>query len=321
MATVSKYRGKWKCQVRKRGFPTQTRTFTTKAEATSWGHEVESQMGRGTYVVPDKATQEMTVAELLRRYLREESPHKKSGSADVYRAKPLLSALGAYNVTTLTAALLNDYKGCRLRQVAAQTVVHELTLLHRAYVVGVEDWGLILPLGIPRTRRPRLPKGRDKRVRDSDVARIVAATKSEELGVVIQIAIETAMRRGELLGLTWDRVDLEKRTALLDKTKTGSPRTVPLSRRAVALLEPRKQDDGRVFELRAMSASRAFTRAVRRAGMENIRFHDLRHEATSRLFERGLNVIEVARITGHKTLSMLDRYTHLDVRHLVDKLD
>ncbi|WP_092582765.1 tyrosine-type recombinase/integrase [Achromobacter sp. NFACC18-2] len=69
-----------------------------------------------------------------------------------------------------------------------------------------------------------------------------------------------------------------------------------------------------------MSASRAFTRAVRRAGMENIRFHDRLHEATSRLFERGLNVIEVAKITGHKTLSMLDRYTHLDVRHLVDKL-
>lgn len=320
MATVSKYREKWKCQVRKKGFPTQTRTFSTKAEATSWGCEVESRMGRGTYVIPDKATQDMTVADLLRRYLREESPHKKSGSADTYRIKPLVGTLGAYNVTTLTSASLKDYKTLRLASVAPQTVVHELSLLHRAYVVGVEDWGLVLPMGIPRTRRPRLPKGRERRVRDSDIARISAATESEELGVVIQIAVETAMRRGELLGLTWDRVDLERSSALLDETKSGSPRTVPLSRRVVALLEPRKQDDGRVFELRPMSASRAFTRAVRRAGMENIRFHDLRHEATSRLFERGLNVIEVAKITGHKTLSMLDRYTHLDVRHLVDKL-
>lgn len=126
---ISKHYGKWKCQVRKKGFPPQIRTLSTKAEATAWGREVESQMVREAYVVPDKTTQGMTVAELLQRYLREESPHKKSGSADLYRVKPLLSALGAYNVSTLTSSKLNDYKGRRLAQVAAQTVVHELTLL------------------------------------------------------------------------------------------------------------------------------------------------------------------------------------------------
>ncbi|MNL23665.1 Phage integrase family protein [compost metagenome] len=96
---------------------------------------------------------------------------------------------------------------------------------------------------------------------------------------------------------------------------------MPLSQQVVAFLEPRQQNDGRVFELRPMSTSRAFTRVAQRAGMENIRVHALRQEATSRLFEGSLNVIEVAKITRHKNLPMRDRYTLLDVRHLVDKLD
>jgi len=129
------------------------------------------------------------------------------------------------------------------------------------------------------------------------------------------------MRRSEILGICWENVDIDRRSIYLEKTKNGLSRTVPLSPRALQVLQSMQRTaTGPVFTLAASSVTQAFQRAVKRAGMKNIRFHDLRHEATSRLFERGLNVIEVARITGHVTLSMLDRYTHLDVQGLVQKL-
>jgi integrase len=123
--------------------------------------------------------------------------------------------------------------------------------------------------------------------------------------------------------LAWEEIDLVKGTAHLPITKTDVPRTVPLSTLAIATLNglPRRID-GRVFGLKAESMSQAFERACeeRRANIQDLRFHDLRHEATSRLFERGLNVMEVAAITGHKTLDMLKRYTHLRAEDLAKKL-
>ncbi len=129
------------------------------------------------------------------------------------------------------------------------------------------------------------------------------------------------MRRGEIAAMKWEHVDLKTRTLTIPETKTGEPRRIPLSSRAVAVLKslPRRID-GYVFGMRKDSITQAFDRACKRAGIEDLRYHDLRHEATSRLFERGLNPMEVAAITGHKTLQMLKRYTHLRAEDLVAKL-
>jgi integrase len=135
--------------------------------------------------------------------------------------------------------------------------------------------------------------------------------------------IETAMRRGEIAALRWEEINLKKCTAHLPKTKTEVPRTVPLSKAAIAALKELPQRlDGKVFTLQAESMSQAFERACEphRANVKGLRFHDLRHEATSRLFEKGLNVMEVAAITGHKTLDMLKRYTHLRAEDLAKRL-
>ncbi|MES2742312.1 MAG: site-specific integrase [Pseudomonadota bacterium] len=149
------------------------------------------------------------------------------------------------------------------------------------------------------------------------------ATESPELSTIIKVVVETGMRRNELASLTWDEIDLKKQTAHLPKTKTDVPRTVPLSKAAIkALREFGAKKNGQVFELQAESMSQAFERACEphRADIAGVRFHDLRHEATSRLFEKGLNVMEVAAITGHKTLDMLKRYTHLRAEDLPKKL-
>ena len=320
MAGIWQYRNKWKCQVRKEGFPSQSKTFETKAEAVAWGADVESQMNRGIFT-GSTTKQSMTIREMLERYLLEESPGKAYAAADLSRSKPVTAILGAYHVHKLTHVELATYKRDRLALRSPQTVTHELNLLHRAYVIASTEWGIILPNGIPKTSRPPLPRGRGTRIKQSQLETIVQTTGSEQLKRIVPLAIETAMRRSELLSIQWENVDLGRRSIFLEKTKNGLPRTVPLSPKALEVLQGMEQAEaGPVFTLAASSVSQAFQRAVERAGLRTVRFHDLRHEGTSRLFERGLNVIEVARITGHLTLSMLDRYTHLDVEGLVQKL-
>ncbi|MHB1565732.1 MAG: site-specific integrase [Acidiferrobacter sp.] len=136
-----------------------------------------------------------------------------------------------------------------------------------------------------------------------------------------RLALETAMRQGELLALRWERVDLARRTAHLPETKNGTPRTVPLSPAALLMLKAMPRDlSGRVFPLSQSAVAQAWERATQHAGIKGLRFHDLRHEATSRLFEKGLNLMEVAAITGHKTLQILKRYTHLRAEDLAARL-
>ncbi|WP_334166752.1 site-specific integrase [Achromobacter mucicolens] len=286
---------------------------------------MEAKLAAGVPVEPDKRRDIKTVADLLDWYLAtDEAKAKKSASHDHDRAKNIKPLIGDVDAFKLTSAALSQYKRDRLAmpRSSPQTVQHELAVLHRAYVVAVEELDWRLPNGIPKTRRPVIDSARDRRVKPDELARLVAACESPDTAALMELAVETAMRRGELVALEWERVDFARKSVYLDRTKTGSPRTVPLSPRAMELLQARYRegDTGLVFTIQPGSVSQALRRAAKRAGSKDLRFHDLRHEATSRLFEHGLNQIEVARITGHKTLSMLNRYTHLDVEHLVGKL-
>ena len=325
MASITKYRGKWRCQVRRKGMAPLSKTFERHADAAAWGSHVEAKIAAGVPVEQDRHRDIKTVADLLDWYLAtDEAKAKKSASNDHDRSKNIKPLIGDVDAFKLTSAGLSQYKRDRLGmpRSAPQTVQHELALLHRAYVVAVEELDWKLPNGIPRTRRPLIDSARDRRVKQDELVRLVQACESPDTAALMELAVETAMRRGELVGLEWKRVDFARKSVYLDRTKTGSPRTVPLSPRAVELLlaRYRKGDTGLVFNIQPGSVSQALRRAAKRAGSKDLRFHDLRHEATSRLFEKGLNQIEVARITGHKTLSMLNRYTHLDVEHLVNKL-
>jgi integrase len=146
---------------------------------------------------------------------------------------------------------------------------------------------------------------------------------SEEMNQVILFSLETAMRRGELAGMTWEMVDLKKRTVTLLITKNGEKRIVPLSSVAVTILKERlsaRRIDGKVWDIGLDAISKNFARACQKAEISGLHFHDLRHEATSRLFEKGFDTMEVRTITGHKTLQMLARYTHLRAEDLVERL-
>ena len=129
------------------------------------------------------------------------------------------------------------------------------------------------------------------------------------------------MRRGELLSLAWEDVDLDLRVAHLNMTKNGSKRDVPLSPEVINLLRSLPHGiSSCVFPITFASLRGLWNRACKRTGITDLHFHDLRHEATSRFFEKGLNVMEVATITGHKDLRMLQRYTHLRAEDLATKL-
>lgn len=223
--------------------------------------------------------------------------------------------------------------------VSSQTVRHEIALLSRVITHAIKEWNIPLPHGNPclQMKMPAQPQSRDCRLTDDEEERLRAAcadSRNVWAKPIVVFAIETAMRAGEMLetwlkpksamvcnGLQWSDIDLKKRTAHLTKTKNGDARTAPLSSRAIQVLQelPRSLD-GRAFGTTYEGIHQAFVRACKRAGIEDLRFHDLSHESTSRFFEKGLREMQVAAITSHKTLQMLKRYNHLKAEDLAKLL-
>lgn len=327
MGTLAKRKTGWQAKIRRAGYPAQSKTFIHKGDARAWMQEVEVQMQKGVFqaAIKDQKALPKTVEGLLERYVQEEAIKKADGGrADKGRMANVVKVLGGYSILTLNSTAVSAYKRARLATgLSPYTVTHELNLLHRAYRVAVDEWGLRLPGPIPRTQRPTPPPGREYRVKPATVKKLLTGCGSPDLILAVKLAIETCMRRGELCRLEWQFVDLQRRTLLVHKSKNGETRTIPLTKEAVRLLTARRKrqkGSGRVFLDAPDSITQAFNRAAVRAGFPHLHFHDLRHEGISRLFEKGLNVIEVSRISGHKTLSQLNRYTHLDVLGLAKKM-
>ena len=332
----------WQAHIRRRGFPAQIRTFNTKAEAQAWAAMIESEMARGVFVSRTEA-EGTTLSEALDRYLIEVSSQKKGHSEASFvrwwqslplARRPMASIRGK-----------DIAEGIRIKEaegVGPKTLVIYLGLLSHLFTIARKEWGME-SLGNPveMVRKPKIPQGRTRRLQDSEEVRLLEAAKAYggEIGPIITWAIETAMRRGEIAATRWEHLDRKACALLIPETKTGTPRRVPLSSKALQVLDvlPR-QIDGSVWSMRPDSISQAFERVVtaartdyesecKQAGREpdkkvlkNLRFHDLHHEATSRLFEKGPNPMQVAAITGHKTLQMLKRYTHLRAGDLVGRL-
>ena len=325
MPTIRKKgEGQYHVQIRKRGYPTQTKTFGKEIDAKRWATIIESEMERGVFVSRTEAEGTL-VKQVLQRYEEEVLPTKRGQMSDKSRIKLLTKEFGEYRLASLTSSQIAKFRDQRLKVVAPQTVIHEINMLNRVLKAATLDWGIALPAGLPtaQVRKPSKPRGRERRITAAEISKILEATESTELRAIVTLAVETGMRRGELASILWEDVNLTLQTTHLPKTKTDVPRTIPLSKAAVIALETLGvKDEGRVFSLQGESMSQAFERACKphRANIQGVRFHDLRHEATSRLFEKGLNVMEVAAITGHKTLDMLKRYTHLRAEDLAKKI-
>jgi integrase len=324
MATIEQRpNGTWRTKIRKKGYPSLSASFDTKADAQRWAAEIEGDMSRKRFVDTREA-EATTLKQAFERYQREVSAQKKGAVQEKTRIKTWSeSKYGSKSLAEIRSSDLAEYRDARLAEgVSTNTVRLALALISHLYTVAIKDWGIEgLTNPVTKIRMPKGSRERDRRPTKSELAAVIKASGDihAEMPAVIELAVETAMRRGELLTLR--REHIKGKHALLEDTKNGSRRLVPLSNRARALLESLPaRIDGNVFSLAPHSVSQYFLKACRAAGVEDLHFHDLRHEGTSRLFEKGLSIMEAATITGHKTVNMLRRYTHLCPDSLADKL-
>ena len=325
MATFSKRNYKWCVQIRKSNHPNISKTFTHKKDAQQWANEIERKIDQGLILELSHPDYE-TLSQILERYKNEITISKRGGYIEAYRlAKIMRDPIAEIKLSQLTAMHIADYRDRRLQEVSACSVVKEMTLISLSLDIARKEWGVPLHSNVVRdVKKPQPERGRDRRLSSEEhtlLLRSCSKSSNHWLTPFTIIAIETGMRRGELLSLSWEDVDLDLRVAHLDMTKNGSSRNVPLSSEAITLLRSMPHDiSGNVFPLTAAALRGLWNRACRRAGITDLHFHDLRHEATSRFFEKGLNVMEVATITGHKDLRILQRYTHLRAEDLAKKL-
>lgn len=331
--------GYWQAVVRRRGQPQQSKTFRTKTEAEEWARQVEAAIDKGSYVSA-AAAERTTFNNLADDYEKDFAPHHYRGSAWKHKIKALRGRLGNFSLTAITPKVITKYRDDRLRdadprykdpesasRISGATVKTEIDLLSKMLDVAQKEFGIALPAGNPvlGVRKPSSNASRDRRITDAEWTKLVAecnASVNVWLLPAVRLAVATAMRQGEILSLRWKDVHTTQKVALLRQTKNGEARAVPLSRDAVAVLDALPRDmKGLVFPMPRRTLYSAFSRAIARAEIENLTFHDLRHEALSRLAERGdFTVLELAAVSGHKTLQMLKRYTHLQAGKLAEKM-
>ncbi len=327
MAAIRK-RGdlQWQAEVRKKGHPPQRRTFTYRDDAERWAKETEVAIERGLFFDRTKAERN-TVSELIATYRKDVMPGL-SGK----HVSPALNALepvfGEYALSSVTSEMISKYRDTRLKTVAESTVKKEINLLSKIIDLAGKEWGI--PVAVNpciNVKRPTEPKGRERRLVGTEEKYLLYACQdsSPELEAIVIVGIETAARLGELIDLQWKHVNLDKRTAQLLDTKNGEDRSIPLSSLAIDAFKSLKSlprhISGRVFYrwTAADSFNKTWTRACARTGIEDLRFHDLRHEACSRLADK-FHMHELMKITGHKTAAMLARYYHPRAEDLAKKL-
>lgn len=187
------------------------------------------------------------------------------------------------------------YRDQQIKAGKANTSIRiELSLLSAVYKCAKHEWRYtLLTNPLADNKRPPPSRVRERRLEEGELDALLAATKDTTLSSLILLAVETAMRAGELLSLHWDNINIDKRTALLPATKNGERRIVPLSTKALQILSTVERLGDAVFPISfSYTISNAFKRATQRAGIIGLRFHDLRHKAVSRLFERQFNTME-----------------------------
>lgn len=326
MASFRQRAGKWQARVTVKGFPTEARSFESRADAQRWAREIESAMDRGAYQNQVQANN-LVFREVMQRYLEEVTPGKRGARRESENIEFMQrSKMASYSMSKLTPAVIADYRDQRLKTVSAGTIIRELCILSSIINHARREWSLAITNPCALVRKPATPVGRCRILKPEEEALLLdelqpRGRRSPWMAPLVSLALETAMRRGELLALKWEHIDLQAQTALLPMTKNGKARTVPLSRKAVSILAalpPR--ENGQIFPISPMTMHNCFRHACARAKIGDLHFHDLRHMATSRLAQKLPNVIELAAVTGHQTIQMLKRYYHPNAVALAQKL-
>lgn len=336
MASIKKFGMGWRVQVATAGVR-QSKNFSTKAEAVAWGVKRENEIRSGTTQHPGARR---TLDQAFQRYLKEVSVHKRGHRMECHRLAAIAGhvvggkRLGDMFLADVTSDVIGQWRDLRLRGTAAArfedkvkgaTVIRELNLLSHVFTSARREWGWMVKSPTTDVRRPKGSVARDRRISADEIERICVAlgfdeapvtSKNASVAVAFLFAIETAMRAGEICGLK--RSDIKGRVAHLARTKNGTKRDVPLSSRALDLLSLLAPGPT-LFDVSSASLDALFRKAKARCQIEDLKFHDTRHEAITRLAKK-LNVLELARVVGHRNLNELQTYYNETAEELSKKL-
>lgn len=338
----------YRVRVRLKGAPEETATFKRRTDAKAWAQRIEVAIREHQYF-PKRATRTKTLSEVIDRYTEEVLPGRSKGRK---KLEALLARwreeLGDYALTEVTpsriAAVRDRLAGETTKRQGTRspaTVNRYLGALSHAFTVAAREWEWVGANPVRRVARLREPRGRVRALSDRERTRLLEAcqkSRDKRLHPLVVLALSTGARQGELLRLRWRDVDLARKVAVLQETKNGDRRPLPLSALAVqalqALGQVRRLDADLVFVARkrrrrladraeqpgagrgvARFPQRAWEAALRRARVDDFRFHDLRHSAASYLAMSGATLAEIAEVLGHRTLAMVKRYSHLTEAH------
>lgn len=328
MAAINKRGDFWRAQVRRKGHAPQASTFNTKAQAEAWARDVESRMDRGLFY-DMKEAERTTLSEALDRYYREVCTQKHHPAQELQRIK----RWQAHPLAKRYLATLRGYDFAKHRDDrradgrAENTIRLELQLISHMFGIARKEWGmegLINP--VANIRKPGSSTARNRRLLPGEYDRIHASLSSSGNPYVMPafvLAIETSLRQKMLFELRWDWIDFNRRIIEIpiefrNKGNKGVPVAAPLSSRALAVLRAMPRAiSGQILDCSVNAAITIWKRRLAALEIKGLRWHDLRHEAVSSLFEKGLHPLQVSSISGHKSLNMLARYTHLKAEDLV----
>ena len=334
--------GTWKALIRMVGWPTASKTFRLQRDAIDWARRTEDEMVRGVFIQRAQA-ERLTLENALDRYLKEVSITKSvfTQRGETSKSKQLKLELGKYSLAAITPDLIAGYRDKRLDAGKKNNTVRlELALLGHLFTVAMQEWRVGLAYNpVANIRKPSPGEGRNRRLASTEETRLIEAVSKHSnpmLGWIVRAALATAMRSTEIVTLKRSQVDIQRRVIRLTKTKNGSERTVPLTLEAKAIFEEALANPvrpigcdliffgelGRDKKTRKPYAfNKAFGLIKKNLNLADFHFHDLRHEAVSRLVQSGLSDQKVAAISGHTDMNMLKKYTHLRAEDLVDELD
>ena len=324
----------YRVRIRIKGSPQESATFARLTDAKKWVQSIESAIRENRHFKVSEAKRH-TLSELIDRYCVNVLPNKKSAKTQFQQLNWWKTKIGSRPLSDITPSLIAEYRDELGREITIRgkppspaTVVRYMAALSHAFTIAVKEWGWMEDSPMRKVTKPREPRGRVRFLSDEERVRLLESCKessSPYLYPVVVLALSTGMRSGEIMGLTWDNVDLNRGRAILHETKNGERRAVALKGHALELLKElgkvRRIDSNLLFPAKETKTTKPidlrkpWEAAVQKTELHDFRFHDLRHSAASYLAMNGASLAEIAEVLGHKTLQMVKRYAHLSEGH------
>jgi len=315
MATFRQRNDKWHVQIRRKDYPSQTKSFISKKTAEKWVRQTENRIDQG-YLHQSTTKLNRTLKELIIRYIESVLVKKRGCVNETIILKAFMrQSFVNKPLMQITSEDFAKYRDKRLEVVKPATLLRELSIVQHIYNIANKEWDYNIPNPIKNIQKPSLNNKRERRLSEVEYTFLVKGNYPQQtLRNIIEVALETSMRRGEILNIKPEHI--KGQTLLIPVTKNGHQRIIPLTKKALHILENTQLP----FHMSANAVRLAWDRLKKKGNIKDLHFHDLRHEAISKFFEKGLSIPEVSLISGHKDVRMLFRYTHLHPTDILKKI-